>query len=280
MDVPNANTLIIEDADRMGLSQLHQLRGRVGRSGRRAFAYFTFRRGKALSEIAEKRLNAIREYAQFGAGFRVALRDLEIRGAGNLLGSEQHGHLDSVGYDLYMKLLNEAVLEEKGEATPKKAECGIDIHADAFIPEDYIASEAQRIEQYKHIATIRTQEDADDIADALLDRYGEFPVAVENLLAVALMKAKCERFGFTRFDQRDGQIVIQTPELDAPIWMELFYLLPEYKLRAAPGNPARIYCQPPKKKAPIAAAKELLDAYEKQLDKKEQNEQSGGDEKK
>ena len=280
VDVPNANTLIIEDADRMGLSQLHQLRGRVGRSGRRAFAYFTFRRGKALSEIAEKRLNAIREYAQFGAGFRVALRDLEIRGAGNLLGSEQHGHLDSVGYDLYMKLLNEAVLEEKGEATPKKAECGIDIHADAFIPEDYIASEAQRIEQYKHIATIRTQEDADDIADALLDRYGEFPVAVENLLAVALMKAKCERFGFTRFDQRDGQIVIQTPELDAPIWMELFYLLPEYKLRAAPGNPARIYCQPPKKKAPIAAAKELLDAYEKQLDKKEQNEQSGGDEKK
>jgi len=269
VDVPNANTLIIEDADRMGLSQLHQLRGRVGRSGRRAFAYFTFRPGKALSEIAEKRLNAIREYAQFGAGFRVALRDLEIRGAGNMLGGEQHGHLDAVGYDLYMKLLSEAVLEEKGEAKEKKPECTVDINTDAYIPESYIRSQSQRIEQYKHIATIRTEEDADDIADALLDRYGEYPVAVENLLAIALIKATCENFGFTRLDQRDGTLVIQIPELDAGAWVNMFNALPEYRLRAIPGEPTRIIAQIPKKKTSLSAAQQLLEVYAAQVTDKQ-----------
>jgi len=269
VDVPNANTLIIEDADRMGLSQLHQLRGRVGRSGRRAFAYFTFGPGKALSEIAEKRLNAIREYAQFGAGFRVALRDLEIRGAGNMLGGEQHGHLDAVGYDLYMKLLSEAVLEEKGEAKEKKPECTVDINTDAYIPESYIRSQSQRIEQYKHIATIRTEEDADDIADALLDRYGEYPVAVENLLAIALIKATCENFGFTRLDQRDGTLVIQIPELDAGAWVNMFNALPEYRLRAIPGEPTRIIAQIPKKKTSLSAAQQLLEVYAAQVTDKQ-----------
>ncbi|MBE6641974.1 MAG: transcription-repair coupling factor [Ruminococcaceae bacterium] len=270
VDVPNANTLIIEDADRLGLSQLHQLRGRVGRSGRRAFAYFTFREGKALTEIAEKRLNAIREYAQFGAGFRVALRDLEIRGAGNMLGAEQHGHLDAVGYDLYMKLLSEAVLEEKGEATEKKPECSIDIRVDAYIPESYISSPGQRIEQYKHIATIQTEEDADDIADALLDRYGEYPVAVENLLAIALIKADCQKFGFTRLEQREGQLIFHIPELDGPAWVNMFHALPDFRLRAAPGEPSRVFVQIPKKMTSLKAAQKLLETYALQVtDEKE-----------
>jgi len=268
VDVPNANTLIIEDADRLGLSQLHQIRGRVGRSGRRAFAYFTFREGKALTEIAEKRLNAIREYAQFGAGFRVALRDLEIRGAGNMLGAEQHGHLDAVGYDLYMKLLSEAVLEEKGEKVEKKPECAIDIKLDAYIPEGYIPSPSQRIEQYKHIATIENEEDCDDIADALLDRYGEYPVCVENLLAVALIKAKCQDFGFVRLEQRDGTLIVHIPELDAGAWVEMFSSLPEFKLRAAPGEPCRVFAQIPKNKKPLAAVKLLLETYGKIITEK------------
>ncbi len=265
VDVPNANTLIIEDADRLGLSQLHQLRGRVGRSGRRAFAYFTFRQGKALTEIAEKRLNAIREYAQFGAGFRVALRDLEIRGAGNMLGAEQHGHLDAVGYDLYMKLLSEAVLEEKGEKPEKEAECSIDLRVDAYIPESYIPSPGQRIEQYKHIATIRTDEDADDIADALLDRYGEYPVAVENLIAIALIKAACQRFGFTRLEQREGQLIFHIPDLDAGAWVNMFHALPDFRLRAAPGEPSRVFVQIPKKMAALKAAQKLLETYALQV---------------
>ncbi|MBQ5809259.1 MAG: transcription-repair coupling factor, partial [Clostridia bacterium] len=269
VDVPNANTLIIEDADRLGLSQLHQLRGRVGRSGRRAFAYFTFREGKALTEIAEKRLNAIREYAQFGAGFRVALRDLEIRGAGNMLGAEQHGHLDAVGYDLYMKLLSEAVLEERGEKVEKEAECSIDLKIDAYIPESYISSPGQRIEQYKHIATIRTDEDADDIADALLDRYGEYPVCVENLIAIALIKASCQRFGFTRLEQREGQLIFHIPELDAGAWVNMFHALPDFRLRAAPGEPSRVFVQIPKKMTSLKAAQKLLETYALQVTDKE-----------
>ena len=269
VDVPNANTLIIEDADRLGLSQLHQLRGRVGRSGRRAFAYFTFREGKALTEIAEKRLNAIREYAQFGAGFRVALRDLEIRGAGNMLGAEQHGHLDAVGYDLYMKLLSEAVLEERGEKVEKEAECSIDLKIDAYIPESYIASPGQRIEQYKHIATIRTDEDADDIADALLDRYGEYPVSVENLIAIALIKASCQHFGFTRLEQRDGQLIFHIPDLDAGAWVNMFHALPDFRLRAAPGEPSRVFVQIPKKMTSLKAAQKLLETYALQVTDKE-----------
>lgn len=264
VDVPNANTLIIEDADRMGLSQLHQLRGRVGRSGRRAFAYFTFRRGKALSEIAEKRLSAIREYAQFGAGFRVALRDLEIRGAGNMLGAEQHGHLDAVGYDLYMKLLSEAVLEEKGVKKEKKTECVVDLRVDAFLPEDYVSSQAQRIEQYQHIATIGTREDADDIEDAMQDRYGDLPQPVRNLIRAALIKAECEACGFTRFEQQGRSFTIHIPHLVPEIWMRMFSLLPEYKLRGVPGSVSRITAQLPPKTAPLDAALRLLELYREQ----------------
>ena len=178
VDVPNANTLIIEDSDRLGLSQLHQIRGRVGRSSRRAYAYFTYRKGAVLSDIASKRLGAIREYTEFGSGFKVALRDLEIRGAGNLLGSEQHGHMDTVGYDMYMRLLNEAILEEKGESPVKKTECTVDMSISAYIPESYIKSPVQRIDVYKKISLVENVEDTVDIVDELLDRYGELPKPV------------------------------------------------------------------------------------------------------
>ena len=149
VDVPNCNTLIIENADCMGLAQLHQLRGRVGRTNRRAYAYFTFRRGKVLSEIATKRLDAIREFTRFGSGFRIAMKDLEIRGAGSVLGQSQSGHLASVGYDMYIKLLNEAILEQQGKAPEITPECLIDIRIDAFIPEKYISNQAQRVDCYR-----------------------------------------------------------------------------------------------------------------------------------
>ena len=189
VDVPNANTLIIENADHLGLAQLHQIRGRVGRSARRGFAYLTFNRNRELTEIAQKRLTAIREYTEFGSGFKIAMRDLEIRGAGNLLGSEQHGHMEAVGYDMYMKLLSEAVMEEKGEAPEKiTKECLIDVRIDAFIPETYIESLPQRLAIYKRIADIRSDEDASDVIDDLIDRFGEPPASVEGLVKVALLR--------------------------------------------------------------------------------------------
>ncbi len=222
VDLPNANTLIIENADRFGLSQLHQIRGRVGRSERQAYAYFTFRRGKSLSETASKRLSAIREFAEFGAGFNIALRDLEIRGAGNLLGAEQHGYIDSIGYDLYIKLLNEAVLEEKGVAKEKKAEATVDIRRDAHIPEYYISASAQRMEMYKKISLIETAEDASDVTDELIDRFGEMPRAVERLVSVALVKAIAERAGIKRVEERDGSLWFISDMHDLGVWSEVF----------------------------------------------------------
>ncbi len=190
VDVPNVNTLIIENADRMGLAQLHQIRGRVGRSSRRGYAYFTFTRGKSLSEIATKRLEAIREYTEFGAGFKIAMRDLEIRGAGSLLGNRQHGHMEAVGYDMYLKLLGEAVAEEKGEKAPEAAEpeCLIDLPVNAAIPEDYITSTATRLAMYKAIANIRSDADANDVYDELTDRFGIPPAPVYGLVEIALLR--------------------------------------------------------------------------------------------
>ncbi len=188
IDVPNVNTLIIEDADYMGLAQLHQLRGRVGRTNKRAYAYFTFKPGKVLSEVSQRRLDAIREFTQFGSGFRIALRDLEIRGAGNILGSSQSGHLANVGYDMYLQLLDEAVREEKGEKNVHKDECLVDVRINAFIPEDYISNQAQRVDCYRKIARIVTDEDALDITDELIDRYGEPPQSVLGLIDVAKLR--------------------------------------------------------------------------------------------
>ncbi len=221
VDLPNANTLIIENADKMGLSQLHQIRGRVGRSTRQAYAYFTYRPGKALSEIATKRLLAIREYAEFGAGFKVALRDLEIRGAGNLLGAEQHGYIDSVGYDLYVKLLSEAVAEERGEALPKRFESRINVKADAHIPEYYIASSSARMEIYKKISLIETPSDADDIYDEISDRFGEIPRTVERLIAVALCRAVAERAEISAIEQKDGKLLFYMERCNLAVWSEV-----------------------------------------------------------
>lgn len=198
VDVPNVNTLIIEDADRLGLSQLYQLRGRVGRSNRRAFAYFTFRKGKVLTEIASKRLDAIREFTQFGSGFRIAMRDLEIRGAGSILGGKQHGHMEAVGYDMYIQLLNEAIAEQKGELPPQKpGECVVDVRLDAHIPETYIESLSARLDIYRKIARLQTNEDSLELIDELIDRFGEPPRSVQGLITVSLLRSKASAVHIT-----------------------------------------------------------------------------------
>ena len=226
IDVPNANTLIVDNAHRMGLSQLHQLRGRVGRSPRRAYAYFTYPKGRALDDIQRKRLEAIREYAEFGAGFRIALRDLELRGAGNLLGAEQHGHLDAVGYELYVKLLNEAVLEEKGEAVPQTVECVVSLSLDACLPERYVASSSQRMALYKRISLISSPQDVEDMTDELLDRYGDLPRAASNLLSIALVRSLAATCGITQIRQDGTDIAICGEALDVDHWLELSAVFP------------------------------------------------------
>ena len=213
LDIPNANTLIIENADRFGLSQLHQLRGRVGRSTRHAYAYFTYRPDKSLSEVAEKRLAAIRDFAEFGSGFKIAMRDLEIRGAGNLLGAEQSGHMMSVGYDMYLKLLDEAVLEEKGEA-PKAPECTADLNVTANIAKDYVERGEERMDLYRRMAAIRSDEDADDLLDEIVDRYGEPPRGVLNLVDIALLRAKAKECAITDIRQKAGEIWFTLAELN------------------------------------------------------------------
>ncbi|MCH5325378.1 MAG: transcription-repair coupling factor [Eubacterium sp.] len=214
VDVPNVNTLVIENADCMGLAQLHQLRGRVGRTGRRAYAYFTFKRGKMLTEIATKRLEAIREFTRFGSGFRIAMKDLEIRGAGSILGQHQSGHLETVGYDMYLKLLNEAVAEQRGETVQLKPECLIDIKVDAFIPEDYISNQAQRIDCYRKIAQIETEDDAWDVTDELIDRYGDLPKTVEGLIEVARLRHMAQDMQITEVIQNGDAIVFYLGNAD------------------------------------------------------------------
>ena len=215
VDVPNANTLIVRDAHRFGLSQLHQLRGRVGRSSRRAYAYFTYPKYKELSELSEKRLAAIRDFTEFGSGFRIAMRDMELRGVGNLLGEEQHGHMESVGYDLYMKLLSEAVLEEKGETPKAKVECTVEISIDAYIPERYIESLNQRIDVYKKISFIENAADRSDVYDELLDRYGEPPTPVLNLLDVSLLRAAGSEAGMTKISFVSSSVLFYPQSFDA-----------------------------------------------------------------
>ena len=232
IDVPNANTLIIENAENYGLSQLHQIRGRVGRSSTRAFAYLTYRRGKQLTEVAEKRLSAIREYAEFGAGFRIALRDLEIRGAGNLLGAEQHGHMEAVGYDLYMKLLEEAVVEEKGEEKKKPLpECAVDIRCDAFLSTSYIPSAPQRMDMYKKIARVETEADYDDIIDELCDRFGEPNHQAVNLCLIARIRAMGRRSALTKIEEANGVIKLYTIGVNAAAIQALASAYPDLGVR-------------------------------------------------
>ena len=206
IDIANVNTLIIEDADRMGLSQLHQLRGRIGRSSRRAYAYMTYRPGKILTEIASKRLTAIKEYVEFGSGFKIAMRDLEIRGAGNLLGPEQSGYMMSVGYDMYLQLLEDAVLEEQGGKKPVVTECAADLTVNANIPDRYVPSAEQRMDLYRRIAAIRSQEDAADLIDEMMDRYGDPPKSVYTLLDVALLRSAAAKAGISDIAQRGDKL--------------------------------------------------------------------------
>ena len=263
VDLPNANTLVIENAERFGLSQLHQIRGRVGRSERQAYAYFTYRKGKALTEVAEKRLEAIREFAEFGAGFKIALRDLEIRGAGNLLGAEQHGHIESVGYDLYIKLLNEAVLEEKG-IKESRFESQIVINITAHIPEYYIRSSSHRMEMYKKISFIENEGDSDDIYDEFCDRFGEPPLSVLRLLNVALAKALCEKARIKKIEYTQGRLTFVMDKPDLSIWAELFARHKSLSFVGA-NSPIIIY-RLRKDEDPTSVAAEIMKEYVRILD--------------
>lgn len=226
VDLPNANTLIIENADCMGLAQLHQLRGRVGRSSRRAYAYFTFRKNKVLTEIQQKRLAAIREFTEFGSGFKIAMRDLELRGAGNIMGAQQHGHMESVGYDMYLKLLAEAVSEERGEENQsKELDCLIDISVDAHIPESYIESLTLRLDIYRRIADIRSVEDSEDVKDELRDRFGEPPESVLGLIDIALVRNKANAMGIFEIRQNENSVLLYVNEIKSPQVADLLIAL-------------------------------------------------------
>jgi len=229
LDIPNANTLIIENADRFGLSQLHQLRGRVGRSTRHAHAYFTYRPDKSLTEIADKRLSAIRDFAEFGSGFKIAMRDLEIRGAGNLLGAEQSGHMMSVGYDMYLKLLDEAVLEERGEK-PREVDCTADLNVTANVDKEYVSRGEERMDLYRRMAAIRSQEDADDLLDEIIDRYGEPPKGVLNLIDIALLRANARKVNIRDIKQKAGEIQFTLGDLNFQAFSDLCQE-PAYKNR-------------------------------------------------
>jgi len=202
LDISNVNTMIIHDADQLGLSQLYQLRGRVGRSNRTAYAFLMYKRDKMLKEVAEKRLSAIREYTDLGSGFKIAMRDLEIRGAGNLLGAQQHGHMEAVGYDLYCKMLNEAVKTLKGIPVKEHFDTTIDIDLDAYIPDKYIRNELQKLDVYKRIASIENEEEYEDMLEELVDRFGEPPKSVLNLLEIANIKAFAHSVYLTEISQK------------------------------------------------------------------------------
>lgn len=216
LDIPNVNTIIISDADKMGLSQLYQLRGRVGRSHRTSFAYLLYERDKVLQTEAEKRLQTIREFTEFGSGFRVAMRDLEIRGAGNILGAEQHGHMDSVGYEMYCKLLNEAVRELKGETVEVDFETFIELKLNAYIPYGYISNEEQKLDMYKKISKISSQSDYYDVQEEFEDRFGNIPRAVNNLLDIAVIKARAHNLGITNIAQKNNKAIL-TFKADAKV---------------------------------------------------------------
>lgn len=209
LDIQNVNTIIIYNADKMGLSQLYQLRGRVGRTNRIAYAYFTYEKDKVLTEVAEKRLRAIKDFTEFGSGFKVAMRDLEIRGAGNLLGVEQHGHIEAIGYDLYVKFLNETIKKLKGEAFEERIDTTIDLNIDGYIPVNYIQDEEQKIEIYKKIAAIEDKSDYSELIDELIDRFGDIPKEVENLMDISYIKNNGSRAYINSINQLDGIFVLE-----------------------------------------------------------------------
>ncbi|MBQ2664710.1 MAG: transcription-repair coupling factor, partial [Clostridia bacterium] len=229
LDIPNANTIIIENADKMGLAQLYQLRGRVGRSNRAAYAYLTYQPNKILSEVASKRLRAVKEFTEFGSGFKIAMRDLEIRGAGNILGPEQHGHMDAVGYDMYCRLLKESVDEAQGIKTEQKNEVSVDISIDAYLPEEYIRNHNQRIDMYKKIAAIESEDDKFEIEDELIDRFGDIPKPVQNIIEVAALKIPAKECGVYEINQRADAVLLtfEADKIDAQLVMGLDSLYPK-----------------------------------------------------
>ena len=239
LDIPNANTMIIHDADRLGLSQLYQIRGRIGRSNRTSFAFLMYRRDKLLKEEAEKRLQAIREFTELGSGIKIAMRDLELRGAGSILGAEQHGHMEAVGYDLYCKMLNEAVAALKGNREVEESfDSTVDCDIDAFIPDTYIRNEYQKLDIYKRISAIETDDEYMDMQDELMDRFGDIPRPVDNLLRVAELKAMAHRAYVTEVDINRQEIrfeMYQKAKLDVS---GIPALIGEYKnaLRFVPGE--------------------------------------------
>ena len=267
IDIANVNTLIIEDADKMGLAQLHQIRGRVGRSPRRAYAYMTYRQGKVLTEIAAKRLSAIREYAEFGSGFKIAMRDLEIRGAGNVLGPEQSGFLLSVGYDMSLKLLEEAVLLEQGQPLPTRTECAANLSVSASIPDRYVPSPEQRMDLYRRIAAIRGEEEADELVDELIDRYGEPPRPVNNLLSVALLRAAAAQCRINDLAQKGDRLIFTLDEFR----LEPFSALcaqDKYskRLLLMPGDVPRFSFRLAKGEDPLRAARQVVENYAEALE--------------
>ncbi len=264
VDVPNCNTMIVEDADYFGLSQLYQLRGRIGRSNRRAFAYFTFRPGKTLTEVAAKRLEAIREFTKFGSGFRIALRDLEIRGAGSILGARQHGHMEAVGYDMYVKLLSEAIAERKGEAPKRKAEeCLIDVALEAHIPESYIEDLAQRIDVYKKIAAIQSEEDVGDVVDELIDRFGEPPQSVYGLAEVARLRGSASALGLREICERSGSLLFVPEQLDMELAVKTAAALKPRVLVNA-GSKPYLALKLKQNESPLDAMRLMLETMEQQ----------------
>ena len=207
IDIPNANTIIVENADRMGLAQLYQIRGRVGRADRQAYAYITYKRDKLLSEEADKRLKAIKEFTEFGSGFKIAMRDLEIRGAGSLLGEIQHGHLEQVGYDTYCNLLDEVVKEIQGEVVKPEIDVQIDLDVTSYIPDEYISDSSQKIEMYQNIALCRTEEDIQNVIDEMIDRFGNMPKEIENLIEIARIKTLCKKLNISKVQSKRNFVV-------------------------------------------------------------------------
>ncbi len=267
LDISNVNTMIIHDSDRLGLSQLYQLRGRVGRSGRMAYAFLLYRRDKLLKEIAEKRLSAIREFTDLGSGFKIAMRDLEIRGAGNLLGAEQHGHMEAVGYDLYCKMLNEAVRHLKGEAEEEEYNTTIDLNVDAYIPDSYIPNEYHKLDIYKRVAAIESEEDMEEMTEELIDRFGDFPKKVETLLEVARLKSFAHEVYITQIEQKGETYTFTMYEKARVLPERIPKLLLDFKeelsFKADIENPCFVYRRKSRRRSdeiesPIEVVKKVL----------------------
>ena len=236
IDIPNANTMIVENADRMGLAQLYQIRGRVGRSDRQGYAYITYKKDKVLAEEADKRLKAIKEFTEFGSGFKIAMRDLEIRGAGSLIGEIQHGHLEEVGYDTYCRLLDEVLKEEQGIEVKPEVDIQIDLNVTSFIPDEYISDSNQKIEIYQDIALCKTENDIQEVIDELIDRFGNIPHEVEKLLEISRIKQLAKENGIIKIASKmSGVVFTYDNNLFDPACVEPFIKIYGNRIRFSPG---------------------------------------------